>query len=296
MATTAVAKPTVKNVADVKPPTPDATPKRTLNVKPPKPSNAGHEHNLVVFAMIGTVGIIIVSDIHAGKFPSARQMVGLGFVFAALAGLTAVAPGIAAPFALLVFVGVLLTKGLGAFSAFSVASGSNTALVGAPQPGQIPQAYGSGNTYTGPGAYYDGEASPQAKRAVSFALGAIGTPYVYGGTTPNGYDCSGLCMASYLAAGVHIPRTSEGQYQAGYHAVQWGMWAPGDLIFSQWPGDDTAPGHVVMYVGNGKCVAAPHTGATVEIEPVATFKAPHYYGSVRPVPLPDPHTVHGHHR
>jgi cell wall-associated NlpC family hydrolase len=280
-----------------KPPTPkpDANGSRSIPLPKIKGNpNVNRDHTIVVFAMIGTAGVLIVSDIHAGKFPSARQLVGLGFVFAAIAALTAIAPAIAVPFALLVFAGVLLNKGLGFFSGIGIASSSKTALTGTPQPGQstIPQSYSAGSTPLG--NYYDQTPSPKAERAVRFALAARGTPYVYGGTTPNGYDCSGLCMAAYLAAGVHIPRTSEGQYQAGYHAVQWGMWAPGDLIFSQWPGDGTAPGHVVMYVGQGKCIAAPHTGATVEIEPVSTFQKPHYWGSVRPAPLPDTGTAHRH--
>jgi len=67
--------------------------------------------------------------------------------------------------------------------------------------------------------------------------------------------------------------------------VQWGAWAPGDLIFSQWPGDDARPGHVVIYEGSGTTIAAPHTGTTVQEEPVSTFAAPHYVGSKRPAPL-----------
>lgn len=131
----------------------------------------------------------------------------------------------------------------------------------------------------------DVRASPVALRAVHTARAAIGTPYRFGGVTPNGFDCSGLCQYSYKVAGLSIPRTSEEQYGAGYMEVPWGQFAPGDLIFSQWPGDGTSPGHVVIYEGDGWTIAAPHTGVTVEREPVDTFRGAPYVGTRRPAPL-----------
>ena len=131
----------------------------------------------------------------------------------------------------------------------------------------------------------DVQPSAVAQRAVALAVSQKGVPYVFGGVTPNGFDCSGLCMWAYEGAGKSIPRTSEEQWAAGYLHVPWGQWAPGDLVFSQWPGDQASPGHVVMYIGNGDTIAAPHTGKNVEVEPVDTFAPPHYVGSVRPAPL-----------
>lgn len=134
-------------------------------------------------------------------------------------------------------------------------------------------------------AQADANASAIALRALAYCRAAIGTPYVWGGTTPNGYDCSGLTFAAYGSAGHPIPRTSEEQWAAGDPKVAWGAWAPGDLIFSQWPGDQTSPGHVVIYAGHGWTIAAPHTGTTVQWEHVSTFAPPHYVGSTRPAPL-----------
>lgn len=131
----------------------------------------------------------------------------------------------------------------------------------------------------------DQSASAVALRAVAYCRGAIGTPYVWGGTTPNGYDCSGLVWAAYDSSGQSIPRTSEEQWAAGFMDVSWGEWAPGDLIFSQWPGDGASPGHVVIYEGDGWTIAAPHTGVTVEREPVSTFQGRPYVGSKRPAPI-----------
>lgn len=131
----------------------------------------------------------------------------------------------------------------------------------------------------------DDFASAIAARAVAVARAAIGTPYVYGGESKKGFDCSGLCQYAYGIAGKSIPRTSEGQAEAGYMVVPWGSFAPGDLVFSQWPGDDASPGHVVMYEGNGMCICAEHTGTNVERLPVTTFSGTVYRGACRPAPL-----------
>lgn len=131
----------------------------------------------------------------------------------------------------------------------------------------------------------DQPASPVAIRAVHYCRSAIGTPYVWGGESSNGYDCSGLVYAAYASAGQPIPRVTTEQYAADWMDVGWGQWAPGDLIFSQWPGDGAKPGHVVIYEGDGWTIAAPHTGTTVQREKASIFGGAHYVGSKRPAPL-----------
>lgn len=131
----------------------------------------------------------------------------------------------------------------------------------------------------------DALASAVALRALAYCRAAIGTPYVFGGDTSTGYDCSGLLYAAYGSAGHPIPRTSEEQWGNGDPQVPWGAWAPGDLVFSDWGDGQASPGHVVIYAGNGWTIAAPHTGRNVEWERVATFGPPHYVGSTRPAPL-----------
>ena len=123
--------------------------------------------------------------------------------------------------------------------------------------------------------------SPAAAEAVSYALAQIGTPYRWGGETPGvGFDCSGLTQASWAAAGIAIPRTSEAQW-SGLPHVPLGQLQPGDLIFFN-PGEFIAglPGHVGIYIGSGEMVDAPHTGATVRIENLATWPTP--FGAARP--------------
>lgn len=111
--------------------------------------------------------------------------------------------------------------------------------------------------------------SQQAQSAVAYALAQVGKPYQWGGTGPGAFDCSGLCYAAYASVGVTIPRTSEAQYEQLPH-VPMSSLLPGDLIFYN-PGEDGIagePGHVVMAIGNGNMVEAPHTGATVHVGPI----------------------------
>ncbi|GAB2452406.1 hypothetical protein GCM10027262_77010 [Nocardia tengchongensis] len=101
-----------------------------------------------------------------------------------------------------------------------------------------------------------------AQTAISVALSELGKPYVYGATGPDAFDCSGLVQYAAAAAGVALPRTSQEQYRQ-LPAVNPADIRPGDLIFCEFQSD--GPGHVMMYIGNGQCVEAPHTGANVKL-------------------------------
>lgn len=95
-----------------------------------------------------------------------------------------------------------------------------------------------------------------AGRAISFALGEVGKPYVWGGTGPDSYDCSGLMLRAYQAAGITLPRVARQQYWAGAQ-LPVRQAQPGDLLF--WGYDTTDPNsihHVAMYLGNGRMVEA----------------------------------------
>lgn len=120
-----------------------------------------------------------------------------------------------------------------------------------------------------------------ASAAVSFALSHVGDPYVYGGTGPNQWDCSGLTMVSYEVAGLTIPRVAQDQYNFGPHLPAGAALAPGDLLFFGTGPTDIQ--HVGMYVGNGQMVDAPHTGAYVEV--VSFAGRTDYQGATRPTGL-----------
>jgi len=97
--------------------------------------------------------------------------------------------------------------------------------------------------------------------AVAFAERQLGVPYLWGGTTASGYDCSGLIQAAWRAAGIDLPRTTYDQINAGTR-INRDQLRPGDLVFSN------GLGHVQLYIGHGTVIEAPHTGATVQYSPL----------------------------
>jgi cell wall-associated NlpC family hydrolase len=117
---------------------------------------------------------------------------------------------------------------------------------------------------SGPGV---GPVSGVARTALTAAKHMIGTPYVWGGESPKGFDCSGLVQWAFAKAGISVARTTQQQIQQG-RPVSWGNFHPGDLIFSNFEGGKGAS-HVVIYLGNGRI--ATHTGSTVQIEDVNAF-------------------------
>ena len=114
----------------------------------------------------------------------------------------------------------------------------------------------------------------QVQVAISYALAQLGKPYIWGGTGPTGYDCSGLVMMAYRAAGVDLPRTTYQQVDVGTPVYSVSQLQPGDLLFTA-GSDGTAnnPGHVGMYIGSGTVVQAPQTGEDVMLTPLAGYWA-----------------------
>lgn len=106
------------------------------------------------------------------------------------------------------------------------------------------------------------------------ALAYQGTPYVWGGTSPSGFDCSGFVQYVYAKQGVNLPRTSEEQALVGTPVSTLSAAQPGDLLFfAGSDGTPSAPGHVAIYLGRGEMIDAPYTGASVRVEPVASAGA-----------------------
>jgi peptidoglycan hydrolase-like protein with peptidoglycan-binding domain len=112
--------------------------------------------------------------------------------------------------------------------------------------------------------------NPVAQKVFAFAKAQTGKPYKWGGVGPKAYDCSGLVLASYLHAGITIPRVAADQYGSGT-AVPLDQAQQGDLLF--YASDLVKPAtiyHVVMYAGAGTIVDAPYTGAYVGTRPLWT--------------------------
>ena len=106
-------------------------------------------------------------------------------------------------------------------------------------------------------------AGPDAgSRAAGFALQQVGTPYRYGGSSPSGFDCSGLVHYSYAAAGKPVPRTSAAQY-ARLAPVAGDAMRAGDVLFFRIEGKMS---HVGLYLGDGRFVHAPSSGRTVTVD------------------------------
>ena len=116
--------------------------------------------------------------------------------------------------------------------------------------------------------------STVGEAAANIALGQLGTPYVWGGAAPGGFDCSGLVSWAYGQAGLGgLPHFTGALWNSGTHISSQSDLAPGDLVFFH------GLGHVGMYIGGGNFVHAPHTGDVVKISNLASYSG--YDGAVR---------------
>lgn len=106
---------------------------------------------------------------------------------------------------------------------------------------------------------YTEETNVSASSIVNIAFKYLGVPYVWGGTTPSGFDCSGFVQYVYREAGINISRTTYTQINEGYAVSEL---APGDLVFF---GSYSAPYHVGIYIGNGQYIHAPIEGDVVKV-------------------------------
>jgi peptidoglycan DL-endopeptidase CwlO len=109
---------------------------------------------------------------------------------------------------------------------------------------------------------------------VGIAMHYLGTPYVWGGASPSGFDCSGFVMYVYSQIGVSLPHSSYAQYGYG-SPVSMGDLQPGDLVFFD------GLGHVGIYVGGGSFIHAPHTGDVVKVSSLTGWYASTFVGGRR---------------
>lgn len=139
---------------------------------------------------------------------------------------------------------------------------------GRPAPGRA--------TWIGPDTPLPNVPAPSkgAATAVAYARAQLGKPYVFNTSGPDTFDCSGLTMMAWAAAGVSMPHYSGAQFAMFPH-IPLGALQPGDLVFKGPGGSD----HVAIYVGNGMQIAATHTGSYVLLQPV---DYPGLSGAVRP--------------
>ncbi|WP_454850159.1 C40 family peptidase [Promicromonospora soli] len=108
-------------------------------------------------------------------------------------------------------------------------------------------------------AAVDVPASAKGSAIVSIGMRYLGVPYLWGGETPAGMDCSGFTSYVFAQVGINLPRTSSEQRYAGTE-VPWSQAQPGDLLWS--------PGHIAIYAGDGMQIEAPVPGQTVRYSQV----------------------------
>jgi peptidoglycan DL-endopeptidase CwlO len=102
-------------------------------------------------------------------------------------------------------------------------------------------------------------ASAYGSSIVSIAARYVGVPYVYGGTTPDGFDCSGFTSYVYAQVGITLPRTSGAQGSVGTKVPR-SQAQPGDLIWT--------PGHIAIYAGDNMQIDAPRPGKTIQFRQI----------------------------
>jgi peptidoglycan DL-endopeptidase CwlO len=108
----------------------------------------------------------------------------------------------------------------------------------------------------------NGSATYSSNAVIAYASNFLGVPYVWGGTTPAGFDCSGFVQYVFAHFGISLPRVASAQQMVGTYVSREDL-QPGDLVFFGEPAH-----HVGIYVGNGCMINAPHTGDVVRIAPL----------------------------
>lgn len=125
------------------------------------------------------------------------------------------------------------------------------------------------------------QASDVAASVLSAARLLLGQPYVWGGTGPQGFDCSGLTGWAYAAAGIALPRTAAQQWLSGPHPSIEQM-QPGDLLFwASDPSDMSSIHHVALYLGGDMMISTDHPGDVARVQPIWDEE---FVGATRPDP------------
>jgi cell wall-associated NlpC family hydrolase len=144
----------------------------------------------------------------------------------------------------------------------------------AAQAAQAAQSQPSTGVVTPPVSIPVGNSGAGHPEAAQIALHYLGVPYVWGGSTPSGFDCSGLVMYVYAQLGISLPHYTVAQWNATL-PISTSEMQPGDLVFFD------GLGHVGIYIGGGQFVHAPHTGTVVQVASLSGYYASNLVGARR---------------
>ena len=137
---------------------------------------------------------------------------------------------------------------------------------------------GGKSTGVTPSAAALNKVKPTANEIIATAKKYIGVPYVWGGSTPNGFDCSGYVQYVFNAHGISLPRTSKQQYSVGTWVSKSSL-KPGDLVFFNTEGNGIS--HLGIYIGNNQFIHASSSKGVIISSLSNTYWAPRYYGAKR---------------
>ncbi len=128
--------------------------------------------------------------------------------------------------------------------------------------------------------YSDAVGSGSGQDIVNYAQTFLGVPYVYGGTSPSGFDCSGLVYYCYKHFGYTVNRTAAGLAYNGTAVSSTALQVGDVILFTS--GSGSYIGHTGIYIGGGQFIHAPHTGDVVKISSLSdSYYANHYWGARR---------------
>ena len=154
---------------------------------------------------------------------------------------------------------------------------------GGKSTGVLPSAAALNGTSSNSGSTSTGSSSVSASGSsiVAEAKKYLGTPYVYGGASPSGFDCSGFVYYVLKQNGFAPYRTPADQYKQGTYVSKANL-QPGDIVFFAGTGSSNAISHVGIYVGNGQMIHSPNSRSTVSYADITSgYWANHYYGARR---------------
>jgi cell wall-associated NlpC family hydrolase len=135
-------------------------------------------------------------------------------------------------------------------------------------------SFGVGGTVTGEAAPAAAPAASKYGGVVGIAMQFLGVPYVWGGSSPSGFDCSGLVVYAFGQMGISLPHSTYSLWNVGV-AVPYSDLQAGDLVFFN------GLGHMGIYMGGGMFIHAPHTGDVVKVSAMSGWYSSTYVGARR---------------